>query len=118
MTTFLLLVVTILIHATISNATPAPSSYPADGDGGIEVGDAYIGRTMSPTINVMALTGRGVPSKLPTLKPTMNPTLEEMGNNVNVNLPGIDYSPGAVNNAGDGDEEVDTYVPTSSPTIW
>ena len=49
--------------------------------------------TLSPTVDVNALTGRGIPTKSPTLKPTYSPTEEGFGTNpgdvILPDLPGV-----------------------------
>lgn len=131
MKTLLLLLVLTLSHIqhVISIDTPALSPTDGDGEGIFEVGSDVVIRTQSPTINTMALMGRGTPSKAPTFKPTIQPTTEEFGQTVKFTLPGVDYSPpgtnvapapatvttSSINGGDDDDETTSTYSPSTTP---
>mmetsp|Transcript_16445 Transcript_16445/g.26610 ORF Transcript_16445/g.26610 Transcript_16445/m.26610 type:complete len:187 (+) Transcript_16445:54-614(+) len=130
-----LLLISILLPTTIVTSTPVPSSSSTlapsiiEGEGSIEVG-SYLVQTISPTIDIVSLTGRGTPTKIPTLKPTFSPTDEGDGLDVEILIPGV--SNNAAGEGGDdggdevatssavGDNEeveaIPTYMPTYYPT--
>ena len=68
-------------------SSPVPTPFNMGSDG---VGEGPLIRTLSPTIDVNALTGRGIPTRSPTFKPTYSPT--ETGFEVSIpviDIPGV-----------------------------
>ena len=110
-TTFILLINTIVIYAQ----TPAPSPF---FDGEINVGEGPLLFTLSPTVDVNALTGRGIPTKSPTLKPTYSPTEEGFGTNpgdvILPDLPGV-LPEGTTAAPQEKSTDAPTYLPTAEP---
>lgn len=68
-----------------ARSTDAPSLEPV-GNGTEAVGGS-VERTLSPTVDVAALVGRGTPTAVPTLRTTFPPTIEGLGQNVRIDLP-------------------------------
>lgn len=94
-----------------------PTFSPTYPFGSIDVGDNVVERTLPPTINTGALTGRGQPSLNPTYKPSYSPTTQDFGN-IQVEVPGIEEETVRP----PGETEMPTYYPTissreSSPAI-
>lgn len=85
-----------------------PTFSPTYPFGSIEVGDNIVDRTLPPTVNTGAITGRGQPSLNPTYKPSYSPTTQDFGN-IQVEVPGIEEE--TVRPPGE------TEIPTYSPTI-
>ena len=85
-----------------------PTFSPTYPFGSIDVGDNVVDRTLPPTINTGALTGRGQPSLNPTYKPSYSPTTQDFGN-IQVEVPGIEEE--TVRPPGE------TEIPTYSPII-
>eukprot|EP00580_Thalassiosira_gravida_P003295 CAMPEP_0201600032 /NCGR_PEP_ID=MMETSP0492-20130828/1268_1 /ASSEMBLY_ACC=CAM_ASM_000837 /TAXON_ID=420259 /ORGANISM="Thalassiosira gravida, Strain GMp14c1" /LENGTH=195 /DNA_ID=CAMNT_0048062727 /DNA_START=41 /DNA_END=628 /DNA_ORIENTATION=- len=111
-----LLLISILLPTAIVASTPAPSSFSTystpgpsviSGEGSIEVG-SYLVQTTSPTIDIVSLTGRGSPTKTPTLKPTFSPTEEADGSDVTISIPGVSNNAAVGVAPGDGGEAVVT----------
>ncbi len=105
------------LHSSSSQLLLIPTSYPTYHFGFIDVGDNVVDRTLPPTINTGALTGRGQPSLNPTYKPSYSPTTEDFGN-IQVEVPGIEEETVRP----PGETEIPTYYPTissreSSPAI-
>jgi len=103
----LLYICTLFTSATSSDdGTPSPSPINTFGswfpsvsggwtdEGGYDEVGGYVEFTQNPTINSNYITGRGVPTKTPTLKPTIPPTTEDFGKTIDeVVIPGICYDP-------------------------
>jgi hypothetical protein len=106
-----------LLHYSSSQLLLIPTFSPTYPFGAIDVGDNVVDRTLPPTINIGALTGRGQPSLNPTYKPSYSPTTQDIGN-VQVEVPGIEEETVRP----PGETEIPTYHPTissreSSPAI-
>lgn len=108
MKTILLLLLSLLI---INTATAEDTPSPVPAEGGDEVGGGYVPRTLSPTIDMVAYTGRGRPTQLPTLEPTFPPTDKGFGSDVQIDVPDYPVSGGQPNNAG-VQEEASPDTPT------
>jgi len=79
----------LIIHTTIAqqDESPVPTPFNMGSDG---VGEGPLIRTLSPTIDVNELTGRGIPTRSPSFKPTYSPT--ETGFEVSIpviDIPGV-----------------------------
>jgi hypothetical protein len=80
----------LIIHITTAQEdefSPVPTPFNMGSDG---VGEGPLIRTLSPTIDVNVLTGRGIPTRSPSFKPTYSPT--ETGFEVSIpviDLPGV-----------------------------
>ena len=114
----LLLLPTLLLRPAASQTppptyslTPAPSyntNY-----GGESVSSGFI-RTLEPTLDVAALTGRGMPSRIPTDSPTNDPTAEDFGTDFEVSIPGFDMSQQPGDGDGDGGEVTGIPAPADA----
>jgi len=83
----LLLIIQTTVTAQEDDSSPVPTPFNMGSDG---VGEGPLIRTLSPTIDVNALTGRGIPTRSPSFKPTYSPT--ETGFEVSIpviELPGV-----------------------------
>ena len=96
MTKFALIILStillILLTTSTTNAqqddvfSPSPTY---SGSGGIDVGEDFVLRTLSPTIDVNQMTGRGIPTKAPTHKPSYSPTEEDFGGFILPDVPDV-----------------------------
>ena len=88
LSTILLIITTIqTVTAQEDGSSPIPTPFNTGSDG---VGEGPLIRTLSPTIDVNALTGRGIPTRSPSFKPTYSPT--ETGFEVSIpviDIPGV-----------------------------
>lgn len=129
MNVFLLLLAVLLLHATLAQDEDGNSGNGNDDqnfeDGGFfeGVGDFTGTKTASPTINVVAALGRGVPTANPTFPPTLNPTQEDFfipPPDALPALPGIPppSPPSTSPPAGVPPTGSPTWVPTRSPSYF
>ena len=91
MTTILLVTILLIIQTIVTaqedGSSPVPTPFNMGSDG---VGEGPLIRTLSPTIDVNVLTGRGIPTRSPSFKPTYSPT--ETGFEVSIpviDIPGV-----------------------------
>ncbi len=112
LTTFLLSAKAQDTETNVPLAAPSPTPVPTPGGSGFEIDTDPILRTLSPTIDVNAITGRGIPTKNPTPPPTDAPTTSDMGEDINLpELPGVEYDPEL------GQRGPETDTPTYSPVV-
>jgi len=84
------IILLLIIQNTVTaqeDESPVPTPFNMGSDG---VGEGPLIRTLSPTIDVNALTGRGIPTRSPSFKPTYSPT--ETGFEVSIpviDIPGV-----------------------------
>lgn len=126
MTNFALIIIStillILLTTSTTNAqqddvfSPSPTY---SGSGGIDVGEDFVLRTLSPTIDVNQYTGRGIPTKAPTHKPSYSPTEEDFGGFIVPDVPDvvIPVSPNPPPPNPSPQQQLQDKEETDSPTI-
>jgi hypothetical protein len=102
-----------LVAAQSIIPTYAPSYDTNYGDGSESISAGFT-RTLEPTMNLAAVTGRGQPSRNPTYPPSNDPTTRDFGTDFQVEIPGVDMTDQPGNNDGEGEGTADTTTPTET----